>query len=167
MTPDIGLGGACAIEDIVVLSNLIHGAIQQHPYERLSMARIEECFLAFQGKQKSRAQRLTQASGRTTRLHAWESVQDIIFTQMVLRFSDTVVTNTMKDIVQMGPLLDYIRIPYVRRGRQNWRYQVDSNGWPVVDPAKATSVDRSKVPLSALAFFLVLVLFMGLYYMFF
>ena len=165
MTPDIGLGGACAIEDIVVLSNLIHGAIQQHPHERLSTAQIGECFRDFQDQQKSRAQRLTQVSSRTTRLHAWESVKDMIFTRLVLRFNDAVIRNTMTDIVHMGPLLHFIRIPYVKRGRQNWGYQVDSNGWPVVDAAKSTSVSGSKVTLTSLAFSLTLALSIGLYYM--
>ena len=157
MTPDLGLGGTCAVESAVVLCNLLQNKLchsSSNDEQTLSQDDITQLFHQYQNRQWSRARRLCTLSGRATRLHSWATLTDQFITRILIPINAVPLAAIMAKVVRKGELLDYAAIHSVRKGNQNWTRQVDVEGWPVPFTGEDQGKRGSRLsPLLLLLFF--------------
>ncbi|KID59578.1 FAD binding domain protein, partial [Metarhizium brunneum ARSEF 3297] len=159
MTPDLGLGGACAVEDAVVLCNNLRNRMHDSSSKSLntvSQDGITQLFHQYSNRQGPRAQRLCSLSGRTTRLNSSGTLIDQFVTRILMVNNAAPMAAIMGEVVREGELLDYATVKRVRVGNQNWGRRLDLHGLPTPYNNKREGGARTLLSISKLVLALVI-----------
>ncbi|KAH8429233.1 FAD-dependent oxidoreductase [Aspergillus melleus] len=120
MTPNIGLGGNASMESVVVLSNLLHRAVQAHPSGKPDKKMLETILEEYQTLRYDRMQKVIHFSGEATRLQAWDSLYYKTLSRVIPYFPDTTSAKRTAELIKAAAKLDYVPTSPARKGTVAW-----------------------------------------------
>ncbi|KAH6877213.1 hypothetical protein B0T10DRAFT_447550 [Thelonectria olida] len=128
-TPNAGLGLNNGIQDVVVLSNLLHSAIQTSPNGVPTNETLTDVFQRYRETRAEPLQKDYDKSALVTRLHAWVNSIHYVLNRFIL--SQNFVTNLMarfstSPAFRKGFVLDYVRAAELPAGRVTWEHAIPS-----------------------------------------
>lgn len=120
MTPNIGLGGNASMESVVVLSNLLHRAVQAHPSGKPDKKMLETILQEYQTLRYDRMQKVIHFSGEATRLQAWDSFYYKALSRVIPYFPDRTGATRTGELIKAASKLDYVATSPARKGTVAW-----------------------------------------------
>ncbi|PCG89044.1 Monooxygenase, FAD-binding [Penicillium occitanis (nom. inval.)] len=120
MTPNIGLGGNCAMESVVVLTNLLHKAIKEHPQGKPDKAAIQNVLHEYQKDRQVRMRQFIDFSSLATKIQAWETTWYKILSRVMPFLPDDTFAKQASILFKAAPKLDFIPVPGNLKGSMKW-----------------------------------------------
>lgn len=126
-TPNAGLGLNNGIQDVVVLSNLLHAAIETAPAGEPTKEALTDVFRRYRETRAEPLQKDFDKSALVTRLHAWVDTLHYFLSRFVL--SSSFVSNLVARYVtspafRKGFVLDYVRAAELPAGSVSWEHSI-------------------------------------------
>jgi FAD dependent monooxygenase len=127
MTPNVGLGGNSALESIVVLTNLLHKAIKEHPRGKPDKATLQGILTQYQKNQQVRMRQIIDFSSLATKIQAWENIWYKILSRVMPFLPDNTFAKQASALLKAAPKLDFVPVPGNVKGTVMW----DDEAWDV------------------------------------
>jgi 2-polyprenyl-6-methoxyphenol hydroxylase-like FAD-dependent oxidoreductase len=129
MTPTLAFGANTALESVAALANNLN-QIVSHASEKPSTETLEDIFTAYKTQRYSRAKRMSDITGRYTRLGAWDGMGAKFSTQyMVKILGRNLVLYMMGLLIKGAVKLDYIPTKERKAGTVQWDDEKTPRGW--------------------------------------
>ncbi|KAI9684598.1 MAG: hypothetical protein M1822_005686 [Bathelium mastoideum] len=124
MTPNVGLGGNSAMESVVVLTNLLHKAVKEHPYGKPDRAALQKLLTEYQTKRRTRVQEVIDFSKLATKMQAWETTWYKVLSRVVPFLPDDSFAKQASALFKAAPKLDFVPVPGNPQGTVKWDDEV-------------------------------------------
>lgn len=120
MTADLGIGANIAIEDAVVLCNILHRELNGDRNRRPTAKDINEMFAEYQKKRWNRAKSFTDLSGKVTRANSYDTLIGRLFaTHLSPLMYESNVTRLATEWAK-APKLDYAPVQTIDESAPGW-----------------------------------------------
>lgn len=128
MTPNIALGGNTAIEDIVVLTNLLHGMLEQRqdPSQRVSAATLNATFDKYQNSRLARVKYITTLSAHATRAQAQTNSIYRVVAFLMDNLPIGPAATQLGEMVRAGAKLSFVGLQKPAPGKIRWKDDEES-----------------------------------------
>ncbi len=124
MTPNIGLGYNSAVEDLVVLVNLLHQHLSSHPEEgNIDAVELSKLLAAYQEERASRVKKAVHLSALLTRSGTWSTWTAYFLDRYLfpwIHASYWINKLIIFPFAASNPVLDWLPEKQLRVGRQPW-----------------------------------------------
>lgn len=120
MTADLGLGANIAVEDAVVLCNILHRELKTNRNRHPTSAEITSLFAEYQKERYKRAKGFADASGKVTRAHSYDSLIGKLY---ATRISPLMYETQVKQLATAwakAPKLDYVPARTIDETAPGW-----------------------------------------------
>ena len=108
------------MESVVVLSNLLHRAVQAHPSGKPDKKMLGAILEEYQTLRYDRMQKIIHFSGEATRLQAWDSLYYKAMSRIVPYLPDTMSAQKTGELIKGAAKLDYVPTSPARKGTVAW-----------------------------------------------
>lgn len=128
MTADLGLGANIAVEDAVILSNILHRNLKDNPNHHPTQAELTSMFAEYQEKQYDRVKGFADVSGKATRAHSYDSLLGKLF---ATRISPLLYEMQFKSLAMAwakAPKLDYVPVRTIDESAPGWLLAKEEEG---------------------------------------
>lgn len=120
MTADLGAGANIAIEDAVVLCNLLHRELKEDRNRHPTKAQIASILAEYQKERFSRAKLFTELSGKVTRAHSYDTLIGKLFaTRIGPMMYETQLLKFATEWAK-APKLDYVPVQTIDESAPGW-----------------------------------------------
>ncbi|KAM5344192.1 hypothetical protein ACJ41O_012729 [Fusarium nematophilum] len=130
-TPNAGLGLNNGIQDIVVLCNELHKAINAAPNGQPGLATLEEALRKYQEDRSELVEKDYKQSAMVTRLQTWANGVYYFLSRFVLRYNFVarfIARFVTSPILRKGRVLDYAQATELPFGRVTWEHEIWAEG---------------------------------------
>lgn len=129
MTINLGQGANCAIEDVAVLSNLLHDCLQKHPETKPSHQEIDALLRQFNSLHLPRASQIQAMSWLTTRVHALDGFLPKVIGRYVMPYIGELFERRPFQMIADAAMLEFL--PLSRTSFSGWdKYRNRGNSVP-------------------------------------
>ncbi|KAL5363168.1 hypothetical protein BJX96DRAFT_167256 [Aspergillus floccosus] len=112
MTPNLGQGANCAIEDAAALANKIHDALKaKHPGNRICDEGIEDVLSEFSNIQVKRISKIYNVSRIAVRLQTRANLVYMVVLRYLVPYAGDTPAKTALRILEGATVLDFIPVP--------------------------------------------------------
>ncbi|KAH8900295.1 FAD/NAD(P)-binding domain-containing protein, partial [Thozetella sp. PMI_491] len=125
MTPNMGQGWNVGVQDVVVLTNLLRGLLDEWIGQPVEGAEVEKVFEAYQSAQYEEVIRATSLSGATTRNQTWQTWKDWWLDRWYIPWTGGARLATRRafgPIISAGHVLDFLPEKSHLEGLLPWHY---------------------------------------------
>jgi FAD dependent monooxygenase len=120
MTADLGAGANIAIEDAVVLCNILHRELEKDRNRHPSKAQITSILAEYQKERFSRAKLFTELSGKVTRAHSYDTlIGKLLATRIGPMMYETQLLKLATEWAK-APKLDYVPVRTIDENAPGW-----------------------------------------------
>ncbi|KID93459.1 FAD binding domain protein, partial [Metarhizium majus ARSEF 297] len=124
LTPNLALGGMCAIKSAASLVNLVRANLTSSPRglsSHPSQQELSTVFQAYRDQRISRVAQIFRISALTTREQAWDNLLYKAFSKYILpHMSDARVASVVSDVVKGAVKLDFVPLRNRFEGTVQW-----------------------------------------------
>lgn len=124
MTPNIGLGGNSGMESVVVLTNLLHKAVNSSPNGKPDYNTLQSVLTEYQAERQIRMRQFIDFSGLATKLQAWETIWYKIMSRVIPFLPDNTFAKQCTALFVKAPKLDFVPVPGNIKGTVPWDDEV-------------------------------------------
>lgn len=122
MTINLGQGANCAIEDVTVLSNMLHSFLDEPREKKPTYSEIDSLLRRFNKEHLPRAAAIVETSRLTTRVHAQVGPSQRFMSRWVVPYFGKLFQGRPLGLIANGPVLDFL--PLKRTSFPGWaRYR--------------------------------------------
>lgn len=120
MTADLGLGANIAVEDAVVLCNILHRELSANRNRHPTSAELSSLFSEYQNKRYERAKSFADASGKVTRAHSYNTVLGRLFATRISPFLYETQVKQLATAWAKAPKLNYVPMRTIDETAPGW-----------------------------------------------
>jgi hypothetical protein len=122
VTPNMGFGGNCGIEDIAVVCNHLNRLLVNCKGRKPSLAELDRTFETYQTERMPRMKEVADLCRLVTKVQAWHTPwHKFIDTWVFPLQSDTTIANQVSEIIRTGAKLDYVDNAGCFSGSMAWK----------------------------------------------
>ncbi|KAJ8110524.1 hypothetical protein OPT61_g6655 [Boeremia exigua] len=120
MTPDLGIGANIAIEDAVVLCNILNRELKDNRNRHLTAKELKSMFAEYQKERWNRAKSFTDLSGKVTRANSYDSLMGRLFATRISPLMYETQLTQLATAWAKAPMLDYAPVQTIDENAPGW-----------------------------------------------
>ncbi|KAF1838730.1 FAD/NAD(P)-binding domain-containing protein [Decorospora gaudefroyi] len=120
MTADLGMGANIAIESAIHLANLLHRQLSPNKQQHPPASTLHTLFAQYQKERYKRASIFADLSGKTTRMHAYQSLLGRIYAGYLEPLLAPYQLRSFAESFGAAPKLDFVPLSVVDEGAEGW-----------------------------------------------
>jgi FAD dependent monooxygenase len=128
MTADLGFGANAGIEDAASLCNILYRELAANRDRHPDSRELSSMFAEFQTARYERVKSLVELSGKTTRMHTYDSFFGRVFVSYLAPYLTKYQVMKFAKLLAEAPKLDYVPVRTINEDAKGWKLAGKSHG---------------------------------------